>query len=105
VLVLDDPLSAVDAKTETALIDALDRHCKDSTLILITHRVSAAARCDRILVMDRGRVVEQGRHEQLARAGGLYSHFVDEQRRERELSKLTDMELDESPDSATAEAV
>jgi ATP-binding cassette subfamily B multidrug efflux pump len=104
-LVLDDPLSAVDAKTETALIDALDRHCKDSTLILITHRVSAAARCDRILVMDRGRVVEQGRHAELARAGGLYSHFVDEQRRERELSKLKDLELDESPDSATAEAV
>jgi ATP-binding cassette subfamily B multidrug efflux pump len=105
VLVLDDPLSAVDAKTETALIDALDRHCAESTLILITHRVSAAARCDRILVMDRGRVVEQGRHEQLARAGGLYSHFVDEQRRERELSKLEHLELDESPDSATAEAV
>jgi ATP-binding cassette subfamily B multidrug efflux pump len=105
VLVLDDPLSAVDAKTETALIDALDRHCAESTLILITHRVSAAARCDRILVMDGGRVVEQGRHEQLARSGGLYSHFVDEQRRERELSKLSDLALDESPDSATAEAV
>jgi ATP-binding cassette subfamily B protein len=105
VLVLDDPLSAVDSKTETALIDALDRHCAESTLILITHRVSAAARCDRILVMEGGRVVEQGRHEQLARAGGLYSHFVDEQRRERELSKLKDLELDESPDSATAEAV
>lgn len=105
VLVLDDPLSAVDAKTETALIDALDRHCAGSTLILITHRVSAAARCDRILVMDQGRVVEHGQHAELARQGGLYSQFVDEQRRERELSKLKDLELEESPDSATAEAV
>jgi ATP-binding cassette, subfamily B, multidrug efflux pump len=105
VLVLDDPLSAVDAKTETALIDALDRHCAGSTLILITHRVSAAARCDRILVMDQGRVVEHGQHAELARKGGLYSQFVDEQRRERELSKLKDLELEESPDSATAEAV
>lgn len=95
VLVLDDPLSAVDAKTETALIDALDRHCADSTLILITHRVSAAARCDRILVMDRGRVVEQGRHDALARAGGLYAQFVEEQRREREMSKLKDLKLDD----------
>jgi ATP-binding cassette subfamily B multidrug efflux pump len=102
-LVLDDPLSAVDAKTESALIDALDRHCEDSTLILITHRVSAAARCDRILVMDHGRVVEQGRHDQLARAGGLYSHFVEEQRRERELSKLKDLDLDESSAERVAE--
>lgn len=96
VLVLDDPLSAVDAKTESALIDALDRHCENSTLLLITHRVSAAARCDRILVMEKGRVVEQGRHEVLARAGGLYSRFVEEQRRERELSKLKDLELDDA---------
>jgi ATP-binding cassette, subfamily B, multidrug efflux pump len=105
VLVLDDPLSAVDAKTETALIDALDRHCADSTLILITHRVSAAARCDRILVLDRGRVVEQGRHAELVRARGLYSRFVEEQRRERELSKLKDLDLDEATDAATAEVV
>jgi len=105
VLILDDPLSAVDAKTETALIDALDRHCEGSTLLLITHRVSAAARCDRILVMDRGRVVEQGRHDALARAGGLYAGFVEEQRRERELSKLKDMELDEERDESAAEVV
>jgi len=105
VLILDDPLSAVDAKTETALIDALDRHCEGSTLLLITHRVSAAARCDRILVMDRGRVVEQGHHDELTRAGGLYASFVEEQRRERELSKLKDMELDEERDEPEAEVV
>jgi ATP-binding cassette, subfamily B, multidrug efflux pump len=105
VLVLDDPLSAVDAKTEAALIDALDRHCAESTLILITHRVSAAARCDRILVMDGGSVVEQGRHAELARSGGLYSHFVEEQRLERELSKLKDLELEAAPDERAAEVV
>jgi ATP-binding cassette, subfamily B, multidrug efflux pump len=93
VLVLDDPLSAVDAKTETLLLDALDRHRKGDTLILITHRVSAAARCDRVIVMDKGRVVEQGRHEELARGRGLYARFLEEQRRERELSKLKDLEL------------
>jgi ATP-binding cassette subfamily B multidrug efflux pump len=93
ILVLDDPLSAVDAKTESALLNALDRHRASDSLILITHRVSAAARCDRVIVMDRGRVVEEGRHEELARAGGLYTRFVEEQRRERELSKLTDLDL------------
>jgi len=96
VLILDDPLSAVDAKTESALIDALERHCEASTLVLITHRVSAAARCDRILVMDHGRIVEQGRHDELARAGGLYAQFVEEQRREREMSRLKDLSIDEA---------
>ena len=105
VLILDDPLSAVDAKTETALIDALQRHCADSTLLLITHRVSAAARCDRILVMDGGRIVEEGHHDALARAGGLYSRFVEEQRRERELSKLKDLELDEQSSPSAAEVM
>jgi ATP-binding cassette subfamily B multidrug efflux pump len=105
VLVLDDPLSAVDAKTESALIDALDRHCQNSTLILITHRVSAAARCDRILVLDHGRVIEQGQHAELVRQGGLYAQFVEEQRRERELSKLKDLDLDEPSDERIAEVV
>jgi ATP-binding cassette subfamily B multidrug efflux pump len=89
VLVLDDPLSAVDARTEKALLDALDEQlARERSLILITHRVSAAARCDRVLVFDRGQVVEAGTHEELARAGGLYARFVEEQRRESELSKL-----------------
>jgi ATP-binding cassette subfamily B protein len=93
VLVLDDPLSAVDARTETALLDALDRRREAGSLLLITHRVSAAARCDRVIVLDGGRVVEEGSHEQLARAGGLYARFCEEQRRERELSKLSDLEV------------
>jgi ATP-binding cassette subfamily B multidrug efflux pump len=96
VLILDDPLSAVDAKTEAALIDALERHCEASTLVLITHRVSAAARCDRILVMDHGRIVEQGNHDTLARAGGLYCRFVEEQRLEREMSRLKDLPIEEA---------
>ncbi len=93
ILILDDPLSAVDAKTERALIDALDRHREGNSLILITHRVSAAARCDRVIVMDQGRVIEQGTHDELLRAGGAYARFAEEQRRERELSKLKDLEL------------
>src|SRR5205085_9647446 len=65
VLVLDDPLSAVDAKTEAAILEAIDRQAEDRTLLLITHRVAAARRCDRIMVLDEGRVIEEGSHEEL----------------------------------------
>jgi ABC-type transport system involved in cytochrome bd biosynthesis fused ATPase/permease subunit len=67
--------------------------------------VSAAARCDRILVLDHGRVIEQGQHAELVRQGGLYAQFVEEQRRERELSKLKDLDLDEPSDERIAEVV
>lgn len=88
VLILDDPLSAVDARTESALLDALDSHRAGKTLLLITHRVSAAARCDRVIVMDRGAVVDTGTHAQLASRPGLYRAFVEEQHRQSELEAL-----------------
>ena len=83
VLVLDDPLSAVDARTEAAVLEAIARQAERRTLVLITHRVAAAAQCDRVVVLDAGRVVEQGSHDELLRRGGLYATFADEQRRER----------------------
>ncbi len=89
ILVLDDPLSAVDARTETAILEAIDRQRARRGLILITHRVAAAERCDQILVMDQGRVVERGTHAELVKAGGLYSIFAEEQRIERELEILS----------------
>jgi ATP-binding cassette subfamily B multidrug efflux pump len=85
VLVLDDPLSAVDAKTEAAILDAIERQSKARTVVLVTHRVSAAARCDDILVLDEGRVVARGTHERLLAAGGLYAAFAAEQSAKAEL--------------------
>ena len=61
ILILDDPLSAVDAKTESAILEAIDKQAAARTVLLITHRVAAAARCDRVIVLDEGKVVEQGR--------------------------------------------
>lgn len=88
VLILDDPLSAVDARTESALLDALDGHRKGQTLLLITHRVSAAARCDRVIVVDSGSVVDTGTHAELASRPGLYRAFVEEQQKQSELEAL-----------------
>jgi len=92
ILILDDPLSAVDARTEAAILDAIERQARRCTLLLITHRVAAAARCDSILVLDEGRVVERGTHEELLRAGGLYATFAEEQQRESELQALAEQE-------------
>ncbi len=88
VLVLDDPLSAVDAKTEAAILEAIERQKRARTLLLITHRVAAASRCDRILVLDGGRVVEEGTHAELLGRGGLYARFAEEQAIAGELDEL-----------------
>ncbi len=88
VLVLDDPLSAVDAKTESAILDAVERQAEARTVVLITHRVAAAARCDQIIVLDEGRIIERGTHEQLEKGGGLYAKFAAEQSAKSELEAV-----------------
>jgi len=92
ILVLDDPISAVDARTEAAILDTIQREAENRTVLLITHRVAAAERCDQIVVLDRGKVVDQGTHYELLRRGGLYARFAEEQRLEGEIVKLTETE-------------
>lgn len=86
VLVLDDPLSAVDARTEAAILGAIDRQAQSRTVLLITHRVAAAKRCGSIVVLERGEVVERGSHEELVRRGGIYASFAEEQALEEDLA-------------------
>ena len=102
ILVLDDPLSAVDSRTEKGILEAIERQKLERGLILITHRVAAAARCDQIIVLDRGRVVERGTHDELVRAGGVYAIFAEEQRIEQELARLGEEEIVPSSRQAAA---
>jgi ATP-binding cassette subfamily B protein len=72
ILILDDALSAVDTETEAQILDALALRRGRSTTIVIAHRLSTLMTADEILVLDRGRVVQRGTHEQLKDAPGMY---------------------------------
>jgi ATP-binding cassette subfamily B protein len=74
-LVLDDSLSSVDAETEQLILGHLRRVMHGRTAVLISHRVAAIKDADQILVLDQGRIVERGSHDQLLAAGGLYSEL------------------------------
>ena len=76
-MVFDDSLSAVDAQTDEKIRHALDAHIHDATVILIAHRITTLMNADRIIVMERGRVAEQGTHEELLRRGGIYKKVYD----------------------------
>jgi ABC-type multidrug transport system fused ATPase/permease subunit len=79
VLILDEPTSSIDSKTEAVILDALDRLMVGRTTFLIAHRLSTIRRADTILVIDKGRLVEQGTHQDLLRHGGLYRQLYDMQ--------------------------
>jgi ABC-type transport system involved in Fe-S cluster assembly fused permease/ATPase subunit len=73
VVLLDEPTSALDAGTEREVLDALFALARGRTCLLVAHRLSTAARCDRIVVLEGGRVVEEGPHAELLAAGGRYA--------------------------------
>ena len=72
VLILDDALSSVDNETATRILNSLSPTRAKKTVIFISHQLSAAAMCDRILVMDEGKIVQNGTHESLVKESGLY---------------------------------
>lgn len=79
VLLLDEPTSALDTHSEALVQEAIDRSLERKTAIIVAHRLSTIKGADRILVMDGGRVAEEGRHEELMAAGGLYASLYERQ--------------------------
>jgi ATP-binding cassette subfamily B protein len=79
ILVFDDPLSAVDTATEEAILTGLDRVMMGRTTVIISHRISAVQAADHILVLEHGRVAEEGKHQELVQRGGLYAELYEEQ--------------------------
>jgi ATP-binding cassette, subfamily B, bacterial len=77
ILLLDEATSALDAESEVAVQKALERVMANRTTIVIAHRLATVQRATRILVMDHGRIVEQGRHADLIRQGGLYGRLAE----------------------------
>src|SRR5207302_10507525 len=72
IMILDEPTSALDPQHEQLIIETLRRLKRQRTIIIVSHRLSTVADCDQIFVMDNGRIVERGTHEQLVARHGIY---------------------------------
>jgi len=79
ILILDEPTSAIDSKTEAVILDSLERLMTGRTTFVVAHRLSTLRNVDLILVLDRGRIVERGTHEELLANGALYRQLYDAQ--------------------------
>ena len=86
ILVLDDALSAVDTYTEEEILQRLSSVMRQRTSIIVSHRISTVRTADQILVLDRGRIVERGTHDELVRHTGLYAALYRKQLLEEELA-------------------
>lgn len=88
ILILDDSFSAVDTNTEEEILSNLKNFMKDRTSIIISHRISTVKNADNIIVIDEGKIVEQGNHDQLVELNGIYADLHKKQLLEEELKEL-----------------
>ena len=76
IMIFDDSMSAVDTETDAKIRQALKNHHGDGILFIISHRITTLCEADRILVLDHGKLVQQGPHEQLIKEDGLYRRIA-----------------------------
>jgi ATP-binding cassette subfamily B protein/subfamily B ATP-binding cassette protein MsbA len=88
ILILDEPTSSIDSKTEAVILEALSRLMVGRTTFMIAHRLSTVRNSKHILVIDHGRLVELGSHEDLVEAGGLYQEMYEAQNAKRAVAGL-----------------
>ena len=77
VVILDEATANVDPENEKDLMNAIEALTKEKTIIMIAHRLKTVRHADQIVVVDKGRIVQQGTHEQLMTQDGIYKRFVD----------------------------
>lgn len=80
IVILDDPFSAVDINTEAKIIESLRKYEEGKTILIFSHRLEAFKHTDKVLVLDKGRIVQQGTHEELSSHEGIYKRIIDSQR-------------------------
>ena len=85
ILVFDDCLSAVDTETEEKILGNLEEVSKDKTTFIISHRVSSAKNADKIIILDEGKIIQQGTHNQLISENGYYKDLYEQQLLEKEI--------------------
>jgi subfamily B ATP-binding cassette protein MsbA len=88
-MVFDEPTSALDAHHEAMITQTLRDLRRQRTIIIVSHRLSTVMDCDQIFVMDEGRIVERGTHEELIAKGGVYSAMARQQLRIEEPSQAS----------------
>ena len=90
IIIFDDCLSAVDAKTEKEILTNLNKYLKDKTAIIITHRILSLFDFDRIVVLEDGKVIEEGTHEQLMANQSYYAYLYEQQLQESQQESFSD---------------
>ena len=80
ILILDEATSALDSKTEKLVLDSIDEYFKNNTKIIIAHRLTTIRNSDKIVVMSKGKIIEQGKHSNLIKNKGLYCEMWNKQK-------------------------
>ena len=88
ILILDDSFSAVDTNTEEDILKRLKEFMKERTSIIISHRISTVKNADKIFVLDKGKIAEEGTHDELVLKGGIYADLHEKQLLEEELKEI-----------------